>query len=178
MRAEDALGARELGALHDAVVDHGVRHDEVFRPQQLADYRDIGGVAADEGDGVLGAAQAGERGLQIAMDLPLAGRQPAGRHRCAEAVDCVLGRRCDVGMAVQAEIVVGGEIRDRAPVDRRRVAGAPIVQAIEGVADAGDVADRLPDLQDLVLGQRRRIEASVRSPVAGPAPGRRWGAAD
>lgn len=133
-------------------------------------------MADDEGDGVLGAAEARKRCLQVAMHLPFAGRHSTCRYRGSDAVDCVLRRCRDVGMSVLAEVVIGGEIRDRSPVDRRRVAGAPIVQAVEWVANPGDVAHRLPDLQDLVLGERREIEIPSSTRLrTGAIPGLRSG---
>ena len=74
-------------ALNDAVVDQRIVHDHVVAAEQMADHRDIRRMAADQGDAVLGAVDARQRVLQLAMDRALAGDRTARRDRGAVAVD-------------------------------------------------------------------------------------------
>ena len=74
VRAKDPLGAGELGALHDAVVDQRICDNQILRPQQATDHRDVGRVAAHKGDGVLDTMQTGQCRLELAMHGTLARR--------------------------------------------------------------------------------------------------------
>src|SRR5439155_21668369 len=87
--AEDALGPRQLDTIEHAIVDDRVADDQVFRAEKATDHRHVGGVAADERQRRLGAVQARQGELEVAMDLTLAGGKPARRHRCAKPVDGV-----------------------------------------------------------------------------------------
>ena len=98
-------------------------------------------MAADEGDGVLGLVEVGQRGFQLAMQRPLAGDDAARRHRRPMLVDRRLGRGDDVRMPVQTEIVVGGEVDVLPPVDGRQRAAAAVMAAIERVGEVEAVGD-------------------------------------
>ena len=56
------------------IVDHRIRPG-----QQMGDDADIGQIAADEDQRVLGAQEVGQLALQLAMQLDLAGNDAAGR---------------------------------------------------------------------------------------------------
>src|SRR6516225_11355847 len=58
----------EHRTLGDAVVDQRVVHDNVIASEQMTDDRHVGGVAADQNDGVLRAMHLGERTLECAMN--------------------------------------------------------------------------------------------------------------
>ncbi len=135
-------------ALNDAVVNERVVHDHVVAAQEMADHGDVGRMAADQDDAVLGAVQTGQRPLELAVHRPLARDRAARRDRGAVAVDRRLGRRGDLGMTVEADIVVGGEIDVAAPVDRGFGAGDPLVDAKERVGDAEKIRG-LADHSDL-----------------------------
>jgi hypothetical protein len=57
-------------------VHRGVVQDQVLRREQVADHRDVGGVAADEHQRVLRAEEARQLGFQLAVQLALPRRQP------------------------------------------------------------------------------------------------------
>ena len=148
-------GARQPDADDQAVVRQVVVEDEVVRRHERADRGHVGGVPADEGDRCLDAVEIGQRPLEHAVHRPLAGDDAARRHRCAEAVDGLLGSVHDGGMLIEAQIVVGGEVDVALPGDLGRHATARLVAAIEGVLDI----EQPPDL--LVL-EDAPIERQVR----------------
>ena len=96
-------------------------------------------------------ASAASRSRWICRSPP--DRRLAGYRGCRRTVDGRLGGCGDGLVAVQSEVVVGGKVDDRAPVDRGCGAGAAIVQPVKRVGDAGDVAERAFNLQDLVFEQ-------------------------
>ena len=78
----------------------------------------------------------GQRRLQRRVHGPLAGGEARGGGGDAVEVDGRLGRRDDAWIAVQAEVVVGGEVEVRAPADHRAGAGDALMRAEERVLQA------------------------------------------
>ena len=132
--------ARQDRALHDAVVDERVVHDDVVAAEQMADDGDVGRMPADEGDAILGAMDARQRRFELAMDRALAGDRAAGGNRGAVAVDRRLRRRGDARIAVQPDVIVGGEIDvgARSPITVLG-AGDALVHAKERIADSEEI---------------------------------------
>ena len=110
MGERHAPRARQDRALHDAVVDQRIVDDHIVAPKQMADHRDVGRMAADQGDAVFGAVDSRQRLFELAMDRALAGDRAAGRDRGAIAIDRRLCRRRDARVAVEADVIVRGEI--------------------------------------------------------------------
>ena len=123
VRERHAPRARQLAADERAVVDQRVVHDQILRPEQVADGRDIGGMAAHEHDAIVDAVHGGQRLLEFAVDGALAGDQAARRRRRAVAVDRRLRGRVDVRVPGQAQVVVAREIGEGFPADHRGRAG-------------------------------------------------------
>ena len=176
----ECLGVRQLDAGEQAVVGELVVENEIVGIEQRADGRDVGGVAADEGDGGLGLVEVGQRGFELAMQRPLPGDDAAGRHRRPVLVDRRLGCRDDHGMAVEPEIVVGGEVDVVAPVDGRQRTAAAVMAAIERVGEVEAVGDHavLDDggvsrqVGELLRG-RERSRLGILQPPARPGAGQR-----
>ncbi len=150
--------ARQLAAQKRAVVDQGIVDDEVLRAEQVPDGRYVGGVAADEHHAVVDAVHVGQRALEFAVDGTLAGDQTAGRSRRTVAVDGCFGRRVDVGMTAETQVVVARKIGEGFAVDHRGGAGEAIVHAKEGIADAEFFGAFVENAQLLVV--RVQIEAA------------------
>ena len=150
----------------DAVVDQRIVHDHVVAAEQMADDRDIGRMAADQRDGVLGAVNARQRPFQLAVDRPLAGHRAARRHRGAVAVDRRLRRRGDSRVAVEPEIIVRGEIDVGAVADQRLGAGDPLMHAKERIADA-EIIRRLLDHADFAVAPRAATRRAGRRSASG-----------
>ena len=77
-----------------------------------------------------------QRLFELAMHRPLAGDRAARRDRGAVAVDRRLRRRGDPRVAVEADVIVGGEIDVGAVADHGFGAGDPLMHAKERVGDA------------------------------------------
>src|SRR6266567_2514439 len=77
MRERLASSPGQPDALHDAVVGELVMQGEVSSAQQLADYPEVGGIAAHQGERRLGAQQLGDGCLQLAVQRTLPGGDPA-----------------------------------------------------------------------------------------------------
>ncbi len=125
----------------------------------------------------------GQRPFELAVDGALAGDQPARRCRGAVAVDGRLGRRIDVGMTGEAQVVVAREIREGFPADHRGRAGEAVVHAKKGIADAELLRPLVQDAQLLIIrmqieaapaiGNRVRARSSRGARLPAPAPARR-----
>ena len=92
VRKREPFCARQLDALQRAVVYQCVMQDQVFRSKQITDGGDIGGMTADEGNGFVHVINFGKRGLELAVDRPLARNNTTRRHRGAVLIDGRLGR--------------------------------------------------------------------------------------
>ena len=84
-RVDEAPGARQLDAEHQGVVAERVAEDGVPGPEEAAQGGDVGAVAGDVADAVLGLAEPGQQELQLPVGRPLACRDAAGRGGHAEA---------------------------------------------------------------------------------------------
>lgn len=147
-----AARAGELDALQDAVVDQFVVQHQVARAEEVADGGDVGGVAADEGDGVVHAVEGGDLGFEFAVHGAFAGNQAAGGHRGAVAVDRGLGRGDHVRVAGHVQVVVAGVVDVAVAADPGGGAGGAFMQFEEGVLDAEAAGAVVDDAQLLVAG--------------------------
>ncbi len=121
--------------LDDAVVDQRVMDDDVVAPEQVPDDGDVGRMAADEDDAILGAVQSGERLFQLAVNRPFAGDRAAGRDRGAVAIDRRLRRRGNVRVAVEPGIIVRGEVDVGFAVDHRFGPGDALMHPEKRIGD-------------------------------------------
>src|SRR5438876_7808331 len=90
---------------------------EVSSAQQLADYPEVGGMAAHQGERRLGAQQLGDGGLQLAVQRTLPGGDPARRHRSPVPGYGLGGGGDDSRMAGQPQIVEAGEVQQNGAAD-------------------------------------------------------------
>ena len=151
VRERPARGAGELAALHDAVVREAVVDHQVAFAEQVPDHGDVGGVAADQSDRVLGAEQLRQLELQFAVDGLLAGEQARRRAGAAPSAHRVRHRLGHRGVARHAQVVVAGEVDHLGAVDDRGVAGDAVVDQEVGVLDADRLAEGEPVGQRLDL---------------------------
>ena len=112
-----------------------VVYDEIGRFHQRGDGRDVGGVPTDKAERGLSLVEVGERALELAVEHTLAGDDAARRDRGAVLVDRGLGGLRYDGVAVEADVVVGGEVEVFAPVDEDLGAEAIFMAAVEGVGE-------------------------------------------
>ena len=111
--------------------------DEVARPEQRADGRDVGGMAADEGQRKRPVHSArGERLSSAWMDRALARDDAARRGRRAVTVDGGMRGGSHRFALVEAEIVVGGKIGEPPTGDDRRRAAFRLVFEKVGIAQS------------------------------------------
>ena len=120
--------------LDDAVVRQGVVQHQVAGADEVADDRLVGGMSAHEAQGRLGAQEAGDRPLQLAVQVLLAGRQAAGRDAGAVAVDGLLGGLRHRRVARHPHVIVTGEVDQFAAADDGAVVGDPLVDAEKRIA--------------------------------------------
>src|SRR5262249_62241453 len=149
---------RQHCPLDDAVVDQRIMDDEVVAAEQMTYYRDVCRMAADQGDAVFGAVNPCQRALEVAVYRALAGNRPTGRDGRAIAIDRRLRRGSDPRIAVETDIIVGGEIDVGAVADHRFGAGDPVVNAEERVVDAKIIGRLLDQTQFAVRLELGDIE--------------------
>ena len=75
----------------------------------------------------------GERGFERPMNRPFARDEPARASGNAVSVDCRPRGGANFGMAIEAEIIVGGEIDHASAVDDGRRAGVAFVNQEVGI---------------------------------------------
>ena len=114
----------------------------VGQGKRVSDGGDIGGMAAHHHDRILHAVQRGQTCLEGAMDRAFAGNHTAGGRARAIGLQGLERRGIDLGMAVQAKIVVGGEIVVLHAVDAGGGAGDAVMRLKEGVLQADHVGGR------------------------------------
>ena len=172
----DPPRAGQHRALHDAVVNERIMHDDVVAAEQMADNGDVRRMAADQRDRVLSAVNARQCPFQIAVDRALAGHWAARRDRGAIAVD---RRLCSVGdarIAVEPDIIVGREIEVGAVADQRLGAGDALMHAEERIADPEILRGLLDQANFPICLQLRNVEppcgATVRSRIGRTCSGR------
>jgi hypothetical protein len=78
-------------------VDQLVVKNQILGGEEMADGGDVGGVAADEGDRIVGPVGRGDGPFQLPVHRPLTGNQAAGGNRGAVTVDGLSGRRGNLG---------------------------------------------------------------------------------
>ena len=79
MRERHTAGAGQNCALDDAVVDQCVVHDHVIATEQLPDHGNVGRMAADQSDAILGAVHVRQLQLELAVHRAFARHRPACR---------------------------------------------------------------------------------------------------
>jgi len=174
----DAPRARQHRALHDAVVNERVMHDDIIAPEQMADHGHVRRMTANQRDAVLGTVNPRQRAFQFTMNRPLAGNRAARRDRGAVAVDCRFRGVGDAGIAVKSDIIVRGEIEVGAVADQRFGAGDALVHAKERIADAEILRGLLDQANfpiGLQLGDIEPLRSGIRNSATrrGRAPSRR-----
>jgi hypothetical protein len=152
-----ARGAGQHAADDCAVVDHGVADDQVLGARETGNDADIGAVAADEDDGVVDGIVSGQGVFQVTVRDALARNDAAGGAGNAVSVDRLLGGCNDLGMAVQSEIIVAGEIDVALAADLRHRAGAGVVHAKIRVLQPEFIADRALQAQIVIARQGGEI---------------------
>ncbi|MCY1290861.1 hypothetical protein D9M70_400240 [compost metagenome] len=145
--------ARELDAGKRAVVDELVMDDEVLRAHQAADGGDVGQVAANETDGGIDAVETRDLFFERHMHRPLSGNEAARRGGDAKGADRIPRLGQHLRMAVEAEVVVGGEVDQLSAVDDGGRPGRGLVRAIERIGDAELLARELLGHHLLVFRQ-------------------------
>ena len=169
MRERAASGTRQGGAEHDRVVSQAVVDHQILRTEQRSNGRHVCAVAADVDDRVLLLVVIRQGALELAMQRPLPGDEPAGGAGRAIIGNGGAGGRMDLGMAVQSEIVVGREVAVDASADAGPGAGACLVNAEERVGQADMLGRRALKLE--LLHPRQRAEISVLSERIGETIG-------
>ena len=163
-----ATGAGEDGPLEEAVVGEGIVEDEVSRADDMADDGLVGGMAADEGDRVVGADEPGDRLLELLVDDLLARHQPARRHARAVAIQrCLRGCR-HLRLPRHAEVVVGRPADHFPAGDLCPIVGEPLVDAEIRILEAG-----IPDELEVLLESPDLGELSDVPGLAGDLVGHR-----
>ncbi len=74
--------ARQVGAGDYAAMGHGVVQDQVAGTQQVPDGGLVGGMSARHQHGTFDPQELGQRGLHLAMEVPLARDQPTAAGAC------------------------------------------------------------------------------------------------
>ena len=134
----DAAGAGEQGAHLNAVVDQLVVQDQILRPEEMRDRRDVRPVPADEGKTPLGIEKLGERAFEFDMDGSFAAYDAARRHRRAVTIERGGDCRLESRMAGQPQVVVVGEADVLALADAGGVPHQALMEAeIGNPADLG-----------------------------------------
>src|SRR5262245_39995285 len=115
-------------AAHDcAVVDRRITDDQVLRPRKLTDHTDIGGVTADENQGVCAVIVLGQQSLQRPVHRALAGNVSTSRRRDSISINRGFRGVDNFGMSIESEIVIAREVQKLSPIDLRSRAHAPLV---------------------------------------------------
>ena len=149
---------RQCCSLGDAVVDQRIMHDQIVAAEQMPDDSNVRRMSADERDTIVGAMEARQRLLQLAVKRSLAGNRAAGRDCCAVAVDCRLRRLRDARVPVEADVVIGSEVDVGLVADQGFRAGDAFMDAKERIGDVEKLGG-LPNQADLAKPfERRRIE--------------------
>ena len=148
-----ALRPGQLNARDDAVVRKRIVKHHVARLQQGADGRDVGGVPAHHHDAPFGAIMSSERLFQADMARPLTRHHAARGGRSAVGFHGLAGSAADLRVPIEAEVIVGREVREDLLVDPRRGARLRVVDAEEGVAEADQLRTRALKLQLTVARQ-------------------------
>ena len=170
VRERPAAGAREPGAAEDAVVRQGVVDDQVLRAEQMAEHRDVRGVPAHQDDRVLAAQEPRQGGFQLAVDRPLAGRDPARRGRGPVANGRVRRGTGHFRVARESQIVLRREIEVVAAGDHRAVAADPlpdaeIRQREAPLAHLVEPTTQGPDLGEVLEPVSRRLDGLDLAPA-------------
>ena len=75
----EAPGAGERDSLQDAVMDQFIVKDEILGAEQMADGGDVGGVSADQNNGVVYAISFGDSLFEFAMNGTFSGYERGWR---------------------------------------------------------------------------------------------------
>ena len=97
---------------------------------------DVGGVAAHIGDAVLDTVEVGQGALELAMGRTFAAHQAAGAGGAAEDLGGFGDGFGDLGMGIEVQIVVGGEVDVLLAIDHRGGLSRPLVAQEERVFHA------------------------------------------
>ena len=131
-----AVGAGKAGALHQGVVGETVIEDGVAVTEKETQGGDVGGVAAHIGDAVLDTVEVGQGALELAMGRTFAAHQAAGAGGAAEDLGGFGDGFGDLGMGIEVQIVVGGEVDVLLAIDHRGGLSRPLVAQEERVFHA------------------------------------------
>src|SRR5919109_1478136 len=102
------------------------------------------------------------------MEGSFAGHDAACRRRCPVAMDGCRCRDADGGVLVEAQIIIGREVDDRASPDLRSRTGAPLVGPEKGIGDSEDIRCRALLLQLLVAGESLEAGRASIAPTCRP----------
>ncbi len=123
----DGFGDGAFGPADDAVMGEFVDEQRVPRSKQMGDRRHIGEIAADEGQGRVGAEKLREPFFQKMMHRPLAADEAGGEGAGAEGRERGRGRALHRGMRGKPEIIIIGETGEAATAG-----GGLVAQTVDG----------------------------------------------
>ena len=136
VRKRTPLGTGQDRTGQDAVVGKALMDDQILRPENGADGRNIGRVAADENDAIFLPIMLRQGTFEYLVSRPFAGDQPARGRRRAERVNGGMRGFADLRMMVQAKIIIRRIIDVLAPADECRRAGGGFMEAKIGIVEA------------------------------------------
>ena len=131
-----AVGAGKAGALHQGVVGKAVIEDGVAVAEEEAQGGDVGGVAAHIGDAVLDAVEVGQGAFELAVGRTFAAHQAAGAGGAAEDPGGLGDGLGDLGVGIEVQIIVGGEVDVLLAIDHSGGLSRPLVTQEERVFHA------------------------------------------
>ena len=111
------LGPRQPAAVDDARVVLGVGEDEVARPDQRGQRRDVGHVARAEDHRVGATDEPGDAPLELPVHVERAAEEPHAVGAAAVHVDRPLGGAHHGRVLEEAEVRVGAEVELAPSVD-------------------------------------------------------------
>jgi hypothetical protein len=113
----DHLGGGLAGCVVNAGVAVAVDQDDIFRPAERADERQVRLVTGTEDDRVTLAEPRGQLTLQILVESQCAVGRPRSGRAGAVLDHGLAGRRDDLGMQREAEVIVRPEHQRGPPLD-------------------------------------------------------------
>ena len=116
VQVAEPLGFAQADAVNDAGVVQLIGNDRVLRPEQRLEQAAVGVEAGGVKDGVFGAEELADLGLELLVDALGAADEADAGHAVAPLVNGRLRRRRDRRMLRQPQVIVGAQVEHRLAV--------------------------------------------------------------